>query len=62
MVEQFKYLGTTLTHQNSILEEMKDKSKSVHACYHLVQNLLLSTLLSTNIKIKIYRNETGHLQ
>jgi hypothetical protein len=61
-VEQFKYLGTTLMNQNSILEEMKDKSKSVHACYHSVQNLLLSSLLSTSIQIKIYRTETGCLQ
>jgi len=25
------------------------------ACYHLVQNLLSSSLLSKNVKIKIYR-------
>jgi hypothetical protein len=48
--------------QNSILEKMKDKSQSVHACYHSVQNLLLSSLLSTNIEIKIYRTESGRLQ
>ena len=48
--------------QNSILEEMKDKSKSLNACYLLVQYLLLSSLLSTNVEIKIYRTETGHLQ
>ena len=29
--------------------------KSGNACYHLVQNLLSSSLLSKNIKIKIYR-------
>ena len=27
----------------------------MRACYHLVQNLLSSSLLSKNIKIKIYR-------
>jgi len=29
---------------------------SGHACYHSVQNLLSSSLLSKNVKIKIYRN------
>jgi len=53
-VEQFKYLGKTLTNQNSILEEIK-RLRSGNACYCLVPNLLSSTLLSKNIKIKIYR-------
>jgi len=54
-VEEFKYLGTTLTNQNSIQEEIKSRLKPGKACYHLVQNLLSSSLLSKNIKIKIYR-------
>jgi len=53
--EEFKYLGTTLTNQNSIQEEIKSRLKSGNACYHLVQNLLCSSLLSKNIKIKVYR-------
>ena len=53
-VEQFRYLGTTLTYQNSIQEEIKSRLKSGNACYHPVQNLLSSSLLSKNIKIKIY--------
>ena len=36
-VEEFKYLGTTLTHQNSILEEIKSRLRLGNACYHLVQ-------------------------
>jgi hypothetical protein len=36
-----KYLGTTLTNQNSIQEEIKCKLKSGNACYHSVQNLCL---------------------
>ena len=39
-VEDFKYLGTTLTNQNSLAEEIKSSLKSGNACYHLVQNLL----------------------
>jgi hypothetical protein len=39
-VEQFKYLETTLTNQNSIHEEIKSRLKSGNACYHSVQNLL----------------------
>jgi len=50
-VEGFKYLGTTLTNQNSILEEIKSRLKSGKACYHSVQNLFSSSLLSKNIKI-----------
>ena len=54
-VEDFKYLGTTLTNQNSVAEEIKSRLKSGNACYHSVQNLLSSRLLSKNLKIKIYR-------
>jgi len=54
-MKEFKYLGTTLTNQNSIPEETKSRLNSGNACYHSVQNLLSSRLLSKNIKIKIYR-------
>ena len=54
-VEEFKYLGTTLTNQNSIQEEIKSRLKPGNACYYSVQNLLSSRLLSKNLKIKIYR-------
>ena len=54
-VEEFKYLGTKLTNQNSIQEEIKSRLKLGNACYHSVQNLLCSSLLSKNLKIKIYR-------
>ena len=33
-VEEFKHLGTTLTNQNSIQEEIKSRLKSGNACYH----------------------------
>jgi hypothetical protein len=55
-VEHFKHLGTTLTNQNSIHAEIKSRLKSGNPCYHSVQNLLSSSLLSKNVKIKIYKN------
>jgi len=54
-VEKFKYLGTTLTNQNSVAEEIKSRLRSENACYYSVQNLLSSRLLSKNLKIKIHR-------
>ena len=50
-VEEFKYLGVTLRNQNSIQEEIKSRLKLGNACYHSVQNLLPSSLLSKNLKI-----------
>ena len=54
-VEEFKYLGMTLTNQNSIQKEIKSRLKSGNVCYHSVQNLLSSSVLHKNLKIKIYR-------
>jgi hypothetical protein len=57
-VEDFKYLGTTITNQNSIQEQIKCRFKLGKACYHSMQNLLSSSLLHKNKKIKIYRTIT----
>jgi hypothetical protein len=54
-VEEFMYLGTTLTDHSSIQEKIKSGLKSRNAFYHSVQNLLSSSLISKNIKIKIRR-------
>ena len=54
-VEELKCLGTALTNLNSIQEKIKSRLKSGIACYHSVQNILSSSLLSKNLKIKIYR-------
>jgi len=35
---------------------MKSRLKLGNACYHSVQNLLSSRLLSKKLKIKVYRN------
>ena len=48
-VEEFKYLGTTITNHNSIQEEIKSRLKSGQ-----VQNILSSSLLIKNLKIKIH--------
>jgi hypothetical protein len=44
-VSQSKYLGTTVTNQNLIQEEIKRRLNSGNACYHSLQNHLYSHLL-----------------
>ena len=48
-------MGTNLTNQNSIAEEIKSRLRSGNACYHSVQNLLSSGLLFKNLRSKKYR-------
>jgi hypothetical protein len=52
---RFKHVGTTVTNQNLVQEEIKRRLNSDTACYHSVQNLLPSRLLSKNVKIRIYK-------
>jgi len=40
-LEEFKYLGTNLTNQNSIAEEIKSILKTGNACYHSMQKICL---------------------
>jgi hypothetical protein len=53
-VSQFKYLGTTVTNQDLVQEEIKRRLNSGNVCYHSVQNLLSSHLLLKNLIIRIY--------
>jgi hypothetical protein len=45
----------TVTNQNLIQEEIKWGFNSGNACYHSVQNLLSSRLLSKNVKVRLYK-------
>jgi hypothetical protein len=45
-VSQFSYFGMSVTNKNLIQEEIKRRLFSGNACYHSVQNLLTSHLLS----------------
>jgi hypothetical protein len=54
-VAQFRYSGTKVTHQNLIQEEIKRRLNSGDACYHSVQNLSSSRLLSKNVKIGLFK-------
>jgi hypothetical protein len=50
-----QYFGTTITNQNLNQEEIKKRLNSGNDCYHSVQKLLSSRLLSNNLNIEIYK-------
>jgi hypothetical protein len=49
-------LQSTVPFQTMIWEEIKRRLKSGNSCYHSVQNLVSSSLLSKNIKNNDERN------
>ncbi|KAJ4447060.1 hypothetical protein ANN_09049 [Periplaneta americana] len=54
-VEKFKYLGATVTNINDTWEEIKRIINMGNACYYSVEKLLSSSLLSKNLKVRIYK-------
>jgi hypothetical protein len=54
-VTKLRYLLTTLTDQNCMYEEIESRLNSGNACYHSIQSLLYSRLLSRNVKVKVYK-------
>jgi hypothetical protein len=54
-VARFKYLGTTATNQKLIQEEIKRRLNSGNYSYHSDQNLLSSSLLCKNLKVRIHK-------
>ena len=56
-MKSFKYLGSLVTNQNSIQEEIKCRVKTGNSCYsyYSIQTLLSIRLLSKNLKIKKYK-------
>ncbi|KAJ4428004.1 hypothetical protein ANN_24017 [Periplaneta americana] len=54
-VEKFKYLGATVTNINDTREEIKHRINMGNACYYSIEKLLSSTLLSKNLKVRIYK-------
>jgi hypothetical protein len=47
--ERFKYLGSTVTNQHYILEEIRERLNSGNACYYPLQNLLSSRIISKEL-------------
>ena len=59
--EQFRYLGTALTDQNSIQEEIRSREKSGNSCYLSVQNLWPKRDEVTGEWIKLHSEQPNDL-
>jgi hypothetical protein len=54
-VTQIQYFETTVTTQNLIQEKIKRRQNLGNACYHSVQSLRSSPLLSKKLRIRTYK-------
>ncbi|KAJ4431549.1 hypothetical protein ANN_20148 [Periplaneta americana] len=59
--EKFKYLGATVTNINGTREEIKRRINMGNACHYSVEKLLSSSLLSKNLKVRIYKTVIYYL-
>lgn len=53
-VEQFKYLGATVTADNNITEEIKGRVQSANRCVYSLKDLFKSKTLTRYSKLKVY--------
>jgi hypothetical protein len=58
-VAKIKYLRVAVTDKNSMHKEIKGRLNLENGCYHLVQSLLSSRLLSRDVKVKVQNKETA---
>ena len=54
-VENFRYLGVTVTNTNDIREEIKRRINMGNSCYYSLQKILSSRPLSKKLKVKTYK-------
>jgi hypothetical protein len=54
-VEQFKYLGSMINNDNSIEEEIKERTALGNKAYFANQKFLKSKLVTKRSKLKIYK-------
>jgi hypothetical protein len=57
-VVQFRYMGTTITNENMIQEEIKSRLNSGNACYHSVQNIKIKIYKTIILPVVLYGYET----
>ena len=53
-VNSFKYLGSMANTDNSIEEEIKERTASGNRAYHAHKKLFTSKLISRNVKLQLY--------
>ena len=54
-MENFKYLGVTVTKKNDIRQEIKRRINMGNACYYSLEKMLSSRLLSKKLKVNTYK-------